>query len=76
MNDAIKWLETGFERTLQEIFIALKEFEAIDGEGRGFASPNDIPPTDYLYRFKPVGYVRRGSVFFSIKEDNEVGISL
>lgn len=72
MNDAIEWLETGFESTLRELHEEANRLEE-DGYEDTFASPDEVH-TPYTSRFRPVGYVRRGSVFFSIKPDNEIGI--
>lgn len=71
--DAIKWLEAGFEATLRELRSELTKLEVEYGET--WVTPRDLTQgTDYLRRFQPIGYVRSGSVFFSIKEDNEIGV--
>ena len=74
MSDVIRWLEAGFDATLQELRRESARLEE-DGYEDVFVSPHDVR-TDYLNRFQPVGYVRRGSVFFSIKPDDEIGIRL
>lgn len=76
MSDAIRWLEAGFDTTLQELRRESARLEE-DGYKDTFVSPHDLTrKTNYLRRFQPVGYARRGSVFFSIKPDNEIGIRL
>ena len=75
MNAAIKWLEAEFDATLHELRRELVKLE--EDYGETFVSPHDLTrQTDYLRRFQPVGHVRRGSVFFSIKPDDEIGIRL